>query len=62
MSKKELSFTARELPIDGPSGARTTSVSLEAGQTMEMHKRGSIKGDGYGTVQTPDYDRVDVSK
>ena len=61
MSKKDPFSTTRELPADGPSGARTTSVSLEAGNTMEMHKRGSIKGDENSKVQTPDHDGVDVS-
>lgn len=51
-----------ELPVGGSSGARTTSVSLEAGHNMEMHKRGSVKLDHAGQVQTSENYGVDVSK
>lgn len=51
-------------PGVGPSGARTTSVSLEAGHTMDMHKRGSVVKDQVhmADVQTSENYGVDISK
>ncbi|KAK5071161.1 hypothetical protein LTR64_007665 [Lithohypha guttulata] len=65
MSKKDPNVSVHELqPGVGPSGARTTSVSLEAGHTMDMHKRGSVVKDQVhmADVQTSENYGVDISK